>query len=194
MEDTKREKRKEIRRALAEIPQPRWDEASQELSSLLVDWLNMNPEVKKVAVFASLPAEVNLHLATILTPRIEWHYPIVSQSEMTFHRVTDQKSLKAGYAGILEPNPQVHPPVISETLDLVICPGLGFTKEGDRIGRGGGFYDRFLATVPRAKRLGVCLPEQLLSHIPTREHDIKMTHMLTTEGVKTVDSTDASYT
>lgn len=194
MSEIKREKRKEIRRILAEIPQARWEEASQELSSLLVDWLNMNPELKKVGVFASLPAEVNLHLATLLTPGIEWHYPVVSQSEMTFHRVTDLKTLTAGYAGILEPNPQVHPPVISDSLDLVICPGLGFTEAGERIGRGGGFYDRFLSSVPSAKRLGVCLPEQLLTDIPTLAHDIKMTHMLTTEGVKTLDSADVTYT
>ena len=56
--------------------------------------------------------------------------------------------------------------------DLVLVPGLAFTRSGHRMGRGGGFYDRLLAG--RAKdsyKLGICFAPQLLDSIPTEEHD-----------------------
>ena len=184
--EEKKKKRRELRSLLAEIPNAHWERSSQELSSSLVDWLNADPEIKKVALFSSLPTEVTLELATQLLPNVEWHYPVVSGSELKFHLVSRKESLKAGFKDILEPNPQVHPPISSKDLDLIICPGLAFTQDGKRLGRGGGFYDRFLATVPDVIKLGVCLPEQIISDLPIDEHDIKVSHLLTKDGVKEV--------
>lgn len=184
--EEKKKKRRELRSLLAEIPNAHWERSSQELSSTLVDWLNADPEIKKVALFSALPTEVTLELATQLLPNVEWHYPLVSGSELKFHLVSRKESLKAGFKGVLEPNPQVHPPISSKDLDLIICPGLAFTQDGKRLGRGGGFYDRFLATVPDVMKLGVCLPEQIISDLPVDEHDIKMSHLLTKDGVKEV--------
>ena len=56
--------------------------------------------------------------------------------------------------------------------DLALVPGLGFSREGHRLGRGGGFYDRLLAGRAReAFKLGVCFSLQLLVAIPTEPHD-----------------------
>lgn len=58
------------------------------------------------------------------------------------------------------------------TPDLVLVPGLGFTTEGHRLGRGGGFYDRLLAGRARnAVKLGICFAVQLLPALPLEPHD-----------------------
>ena len=56
--------------------------------------------------------------------------------------------------------------------DLVLVPGLAFSRRGHRLGRGGGFYDRFLTGRGKnACKLGICFAFQLLDAIPTEEHD-----------------------
>lgn len=56
--------------------------------------------------------------------------------------------------------------------DLVLVPGVAFTRGGHRLGRGGGFYDRLLAGRAKgAYKLGICFASQLLDYIPTEEHD-----------------------
>ncbi len=74
--------------------------------------------------------------------------------------------------GLREPAPGA-PAVKLEEIDLVIVPALAFDKEGHRLGRGGGFYDRFLARAElrRAFLLGVGFAPQLVARVPRLEHD-----------------------
>jgi 5-formyltetrahydrofolate cyclo-ligase len=68
--------------------------------------------------------------------------------------------------------------------DVVIVPGLAFTATGDRLGQGGGWYDRFLADVRAACTvIGVCFSEQLVDVVPVEAHDIRMDHVVTEQGV-----------
>jgi 5-formyltetrahydrofolate cyclo-ligase len=68
--------------------------------------------------------------------------------------------------------------------DVVIVPGLAFTAGGDRLGQGGGWYDRFLAGVrPDCTTIGVCFSEQVVDAIPTEGHDVVMDHVVTDAGV-----------
>jgi 5-formyltetrahydrofolate cyclo-ligase len=65
-------------------------------------------------------------------------------------------------------------PIISP-VDLVLVPGLAFTRDGGRLGRGGGFFDRFLAhRTPRAAKVGVCFNFQIVPSLPLEAHDIKV--------------------
>jgi 5-formyltetrahydrofolate cyclo-ligase len=68
--------------------------------------------------------------------------------------------------------------------DAVIVPGLAFTTAGDRLGQGGGWYDRFLSEV-RADcvTIGVCFAEQLVDALPVEPHDVTMDHVVTDRGV-----------
>lgn len=68
--------------------------------------------------------------------------------------------------------------------DAVIVPGLAFTAAGDRLGQGGGWYDRFLSEV-RADcvSIGVCFVEQLVDALPVEPHDVTMDHVVTDRGV-----------
>jgi 5-formyltetrahydrofolate cyclo-ligase len=64
--------------------------------------------------------------------------------------------------------------------DYVLVPGLAFSRDGHRLGRGGGFYDRLLAGRAReATKIGVCFALQLQSEIPRAEHDIIVDAVIT---------------
>ena len=67
--------------------------------------------------------------------------------------------------------------------DVVIVPGLAFTAAGDRLGQGGGWYDRFLSGVRAdCTSIGVCFAEQVLDTIPVLSHDVVMDHVVTDAG------------
>lgn len=70
-----------------------------------------------------------------------------------------------------------------KSIDFVIIPGRAFDKKGNRIGRGKGHYDRFLLTVPRAIKIGVCFHNQLFGSVPTEEHDIQLDYIVTNKGI-----------
>lgn len=65
-------------------------------------------------------------------------------------------------------------------LDVVVVPGLAFTGEGERLGQGGGHFDRFLTRVRRdCLRIGVAFHEQLLDRLPTEHHDVAVDRVIT---------------
>jgi len=188
MASDKRALRKVIRQRLADLTDPYLKTMSQEISSNLAEWLEERPEINKIALYSALPSEVNLETTTQLLPKKEWHYPVVRKRAMSFHRVSDLRTLQKGFSEIYEPNPMVHPPIIDSELDLIICPGLGFTEQGYRLGRGGGFYDRFLATIPNTPRMGACFIDQIQESLPSESYDISMTHLLTPNGVTKINT------
>ncbi|WP_069366626.1 5-formyltetrahydrofolate cyclo-ligase [Salisediminibacterium beveridgei] len=93
---------------------------------------------------------------------------------MTFYPFTDRSSLIRSSFGVLEPDPDVLTPVDPEEIDLIIVPGIAFTSSGQRIGHGGGYYDRFLAKHPDIETVSLVLQEQLVKEIPTEVHDINI--------------------
>ena len=82
--------------------------------------------------------------------------------------------LVLGRWGIWEPTDEA--PLLSDysRLDLVVVPGVAFSSDGKRLGRGKSFYDRFLPLVPRAAFVGVCYPCQVVEQIPADPWDIGM--------------------
>ncbi|MCF0205812.1 MAG: 5-formyltetrahydrofolate cyclo-ligase, partial [Bacteroidales bacterium] len=58
--------------------------------------------------------------------------------------------------------------------DLIIVPGVAFDRNGNRLGRGRGYYDRFLCKYPKVEKIGICFDFQLLEEIPTEPTDIRM--------------------
>lgn len=101
-------------------------------------------------------------------PRVDWF-----QKRMAAARVTDlAQSLILRRNNILEPRPEC-PEISPAEIDLILVPGLGFDRTGVRLGRGGGFYDRYLAQPEvRAARCGVLFDCQLVESVPAEPHDI----------------------
>lgn len=96
--------------------------------------------------------------------------PKVYGEEMRFIYMTDLSQVAMGYAGI--PEPVADAPVAEDPTALVLMPGLAFTEKGDRMGYGGGFYDRFLANEPNHPTVALCYEFQMVDQLPTQEHDI----------------------
>ncbi len=90
--------------------------------------------------------------------------------EMKFIYLDDLSQVESGYCGI--PEPIADEPVADDPAALVLMPGLAFTEKGDRMGYGGGFYDKFLAAEPNHPTLALCYSFQMVEHIPTEEFDI----------------------
>lgn len=100
----------------------------------------------------------------VLLPRV------VSDTEMTVHRYQSDADLVEGAYGILEPcGEEWH-----DAIDVAIVPGMAFDRVGHRLGRGKGYYDRFLSMHPQTYKIGICYPFQLLDNVPADAHDIVM--------------------
>jgi 5-formyltetrahydrofolate cyclo-ligase len=80
--------------------------------------------------------------------------------------------------GAFEVDEPTGPAVDPSSIDLVLVPGLAFTVDGDRLGQGGGHYDRFLAGC-RATAVGVCFAEQLVDRLPLQAHDVRLSRVVT---------------
>ncbi|HMH31022.1 MAG TPA: 5-formyltetrahydrofolate cyclo-ligase [Methylomirabilota bacterium] len=72
---------------------------------------------------------------------------------------------------------------IPDGFDVIIVPMLGFDKTLNRIGYGGGYYDKFLANQPDAQKIGVCFEQGKVEHIPAEPHDIPLDIIITEEKV-----------
>ena len=96
--------------------------------------------------------------------------PKVYGEQMRFIYMKDLSQVETGYAGI--PEPIADGPVAEDPTALVLMPGLAFTEKGDRMGYGGGFYDRFLAEEPNHPTVALCYDFQMVSQLPTQDHDI----------------------
>ena len=93
--------------------------------------------------------------------------------------VQDLKDLKIGCYGIAEPSSQ-DSPVRMDDIDLVVVPGIAFDKLNNRLGRGGGYYDRFLAEIPtQTPTVGLAFDFQMVDQLRVIEpHDQALAHVL----------------
>lgn len=91
------------------------------------------------------------------------------------HDITD---LRAGTFGLLEPTASGAPPSPPPPGAPVIVPGLAFTTSGQRLGRGGGYYDVFLAS-HSGPRIALAYELQIVTELPLEAHDIRMDAIVT---------------
>ena len=102
--------------------------------------------------------------------------PKVYGDTMKFIYLEDLSRVAKSDMGIPEPVADV--PVAEDKTALVLMPGLAFTKQGDRMGYGGGFYDRFLAEEPDHPTLALCYDFQIVDSLPTEAFDIPVDTVL----------------
>ena len=102
--------------------------------------------------------------------------PKIYGDTMKFLYLDDLSRVEKNDMGI--PEPIADTPVADDKTALVLMPGLAFTKRGDRMGYGGGFYDRFLAEEPDHPTLALCYDFQMVDSLPTEEFDIPVDTVL----------------
>ncbi len=132
-----------------------------------------------VLLYSALPDEVptlpllnrlSTEGKTVLLPRV------VSDTDMELRRYTGPNDLEQGAFGIMEPTGELFTDY--DDIDVAVVPGMAFDREGHRLGRGKGYYDRFLARLPHTYKIGVCFPFQLVDLVPADAHDILMDEVI----------------
>jgi len=184
VEAKKREVRRRIRTLLEELPAARIRSGSLAVSAALFASAFWR-EAAWVFCFMTVPGEVDTQgiLKRAWAEGKQAGIPRIRAAEILFHAYAPQSGpLISNRYGIAEPPPS-WPLLTPEQAPpgglLVVCPGLAFDRQGRRLGRGGGYYDRFLESL-RARpglsftALGVCLREQLLDSLPAADHDQRL--------------------
>ena len=165
------------------------DEAAR-VASRIVAQLLADPAVRsarRVALYAAHGGEVpSRPIFDALQERgVPCLFPrALEQHALAFAVVADWSELRPGRYGVLEPPAQA---VVArpEEGDLVLVPGVAFDREGNRLGRGQGFYERaFPASAPGSPRLiGVAYQIQLVAALPHTETDRRMDAVVTELGL-----------
>lgn len=152
-------------------------------ASSIIDQLRNHPRVMlshTLFIYYSMPDEVPTQGLldelvsegkTVLLPRV------ISDTEMEVRRYTGKEDLQKGAFGIMEPTGTLFTDY--ERIDVAIVPGVAFDRDGHRLGRGKGYYDRFLSKVPLVYKIGVCFPSRLMDKVPADEYDILMDEIVT---------------
>lgn len=88
------------------------------------------------------------------------------------------------------PEPALGEPVEASTLGTILIPGLCFDRSGRRLGRGAGYYDRFLGEIPTPSTpdlIGVCFDVQMVDRVPTEPHDQRVGRVVTESSLVVCD-------
>jgi 5-formyltetrahydrofolate cyclo-ligase len=175
---TKPELRLEIRRRLRELGDARMAHSRAICSRIAQHRAYLDAEF--VATFDPLPFEPHVELLWEGEPR-RFLYPRVVDNGLALIEVRDPAELHRvpGFA-FREPQLPAGPFFSVHDLDLILVPGIAFTRSGRRLGRGGGHYDRLLASLaPTTPRLGVCFSTQIVDDLPVEEHDMAVDAVIT---------------
>ena len=182
----KTELRRKLQNGLLTMPSEQRSLKSRKACQNLVS----TPEFQSastVMMYLSLPHEVDTSEAVlhawqlgkiVAVPKISWQ-----QRHMIAVQIN---SLETGFSTSASGlrNPVTGVPVPFGAIDLVVTPALGFDRKGNRLGRGGSYYDRFFANKElKAHRCGFAFAEQVLDSIPVTESDQPVDSLVTDKEV-----------
>ena len=140
-----------------------------------------------IMLYLSTPTEVDTaplalrawqQSKTIVVPKVSW-----DQRRMLPVEITSLRDGLTTTGPVREPIAGTPMPV--DLIDMVIVPGVGFTPAGKRIGRGMGFYDRFLAQPEFVGvSCGLAFEDQIVDDLPTLDHDMALSMLASDRGVR----------
>lgn len=162
---------------------------SAALRQKLSDFLNNQEGVW--TLFAPLNDEPNIMGLLESSTHIDWSFPRVeSKEDMRFFRVSTPDELVTSSWGLEEPPANPQRCVDKQELQGCLVPGLAFDRQGTRLGRGGGFYDRFLQNF-KGLKLGVTFRQGLTDEtLPRESHDQKMDMIISPDSWIDVDRSE----
>ena len=174
----KREIRGEVRRRIKELSAEIKSESATKIFST-IEQNDHFAKAKCIALFASIKDEVSTEYALgawlkmgkrIVVPRVEGDV-------MRFYDYSPDR-MQTGAFGIEEPigNDEIS----ADEIDLIIVPARAFTRSGERLGRGGGFYDKYMSLSGfRAYKIGIAFSVQIFDSLPCDPHDISVDEVVT---------------
>lgn len=172
---TKDELRKEIRTQRPHWTHEEYLRASSEVIAALTQYPGWGCW-HTVMLYSSLPSEPYTKdiINTLYSQGLHVLLPkVLNDTQMEFRMYQGEAHSHTGSFGITEPTtPKVNK---FDDVQLIIIPGMAFDKQGYRLGRGKGYYDRFLSTLPKhITKLGICFDYQLRKTIPHDNYDMRM--------------------
>ncbi|MBN1809264.1 MAG: 5-formyltetrahydrofolate cyclo-ligase [Planctomycetes bacterium] len=182
----KRRLRREINCRIASLAPGRASELSRIITANILA-LDVFSSASGVLAYCPLPDEVDVTplLLAVLDGGGKLYLPRITSTAdgtMVPVRVSDLAHLRKRSMAILEPVGGAPLDDLS-LIDLVIVPGRAFDRNGHRVGRGGGYYDRlFSAMPPSVARVGAAFECQVVDEVPRREWDARVDVVVTENG------------
>ena len=185
---TKTEQRKEIRATVNAMTQQERRDENEAICTQLLSIASV-AVAKTILAYLPLPDEVDLcplltrwiqEQRTVCVPLVSWDDHQMCAGHLTS---LEDAALVETRHGVREPQKRILVP--EDTIDVMLVPGVGFDASGWRLGRGGGYYDRFLALKRPATVIGVAFDCQILQSVTREEHDQCMDIILTPTRVLT---------
>lgn len=177
--------KKELRKTIRELkrritPTLAYSSANDVLHNL--EKIAIFKRSKSILLYSSLPDELDTApiIGTCLGQCKDIYLPRVEGNDIVILKANDLHLAKGSY-NIYEPTGDNIITDIS-IIDIAIIPGIAFDKKGNRLGRGKGFYDRFLSNF-KGTKIGIGYEFQLLDAIPVEEHDKCMDWVVTPNAV-----------
>ena len=178
--------KEEIRRAIGSIlPAP--PDLRAERSARLCEAIAAFPQwqtARSVAFFAPQPREPDIEMLWAHAGERSICYPRVEGDQIGLYQVGTLYELRAGRWGLREPDADPARAVPLHKVELILVPGVAFTRDGRRLGRGGGYYDRLLAGLAAGTcKIGVCFEHQVVPELPVEPHDQSVDFVATENGI-----------
>ena len=135
-------------------------------------------DAKSVMLFANLPDEIGtfslINKCFAMGKKV--FLPVINGDDMTVAEFTGE--YRVGRYDIKEPITPHSSLLTPHSIDFILVPGVAFSPNGYRLGRGKGYYDKFLSKYTNLFTVGVCFREQFYLDIPREPHDVPMNKVL----------------
>lgn len=171
-----------LKTKLSLISDLEYERQSQLVSLNLKNLLNHLSVIQRhlvIGVFAPILKEPLWHLS-LEELKIQTAYPAYADDLMIYRLAQMGELVVSQDFGVDILGPKINAPEISP--EIIIVPGLGFTKTGKRLGRGKGFYDRYLEK-NSAIKIGIAFEDQVLEDLPVDAHDVMMDFVVTDQQI-----------
>lgn len=176
------EKKKALRREIRSRKQAMTAEELAAMSAVITKKLLQHPRITQAAtimLYCSLPDEPDTHslIKKLSEKGKRIVLPVVTGPEtMELREYSSTADMRKGAFGILEPTGT--PFTGYDSIDTAIVPGMSFDDSGHRLGRGKGYYDRFLPKMKKAYTIGVCFDFQKEKAVPAGELDFTVDEVI----------------
>ena len=183
----KRDEKNLIRKQMKQLRADMTRTERFEKSMQIFEQLITVPEFKRadrIYTYVSMDNEIDTIMLIDYSLSLEKRVfvPRVSGKDMEFYEISDISELNPGYMGIYEPDINGKEPDYSRT-GFMCMPGLAFDRSYNRIGYGGGFYDRYLSVDNKLYKAALAYEAQLLESIPAQDGDVRPDMIVTEESI-----------
>jgi len=148
---------------------------------IFLENLNWN----RICIYRASDGEPDIMEISSIFSDKEFYFPVIEKEELLFFKATFESHFVKGSFGILEPFDKSKSLEIIDEKTVICVPGVAFDREGGRIGRGKGYYDRFLFNkASSALKIGIAYEFQVVSYtLPIKSSDVKMNLIITDKNI-----------